>query len=102
MHIDFFTRHAPAEIVLLILQFCDSTTDVLALVSSCRTLYNVWLNDSIATAALWTVWLRRIPHFRLAILAVSGHDSSDESSPLFSSPTPLFLKEEKKKREREK
>ena len=66
---EFLTRSGPAEISLLSLQSCDSTQDLLALVSTCRHVCSVWRGN--AAAALWPVWLREIPHFQDAITAVS-------------------------------
>jgi hypothetical protein len=62
-------RSGPVEIILRILQCCHSTGDLLALVSTCRHIWNVWRGN--AAAALWPVWLREIPHFQDAIIAVS-------------------------------
>ncbi|KAL2168325.1 hypothetical protein VTG60DRAFT_7369 [Thermothelomyces hinnuleus] len=47
---NFFTRRAPAEIVLRILQCCDSARDVLALVSTCRGLYNARMTQLVVDA----------------------------------------------------
>ncbi len=65
----FLARSGPVEIILCILQCCDSTRDLLALVSACRRVCSIW-RENIATA-LWPVWLREIPHFQDAIMAVS-------------------------------
>ena len=65
----FLARSGPAEIILLILQSCHTTQDLLALVSTCQHVCRVWRGN--AAAALWSVWLREIPHFRDALVAVS-------------------------------
>lgn len=64
----FLARFGPAEVILRILQCCDSTRDLLALVSTCRHVYSVWRGN--VAAALWPVWLREIPHFHDALMAV--------------------------------
>ncbi|KAK4149157.1 hypothetical protein C8A00DRAFT_47172 [Chaetomidium leptoderma] len=63
----FLARSGPAEIILYILQWCHSTQDLLALVSTCRHVCHVWRGN--VAAALWPVWLREIPHFRDAVMA---------------------------------
>ena len=65
----FMARSGPVETVLLILQCCHSTRDLLALVSTCRHICNVWRGN--VAAVLWPVWRRDIPHFEDALHAVS-------------------------------
>jgi hypothetical protein len=78
----FLARSGPVEIIVRILQSCHSTKDVLALVSTCRHVYHVWRGNM--AAALWPVWLREIPHFQDALMAVSVpytfHNSLENSS----------------------
>ncbi len=66
----FLARSGPPELILCILQSCGSTRDLLALVSSCRYIYQVW--QANPAAVLWPVWLREIPHVQDAIMAVSS------------------------------
>jgi hypothetical protein len=42
----FFSHFAPPEIIVSILQSCDSTDDVLALARSCRYIRNVWVSNT--------------------------------------------------------
>jgi hypothetical protein len=65
----FLARSGP-ELIRSILQCCGLTRELLALVSACRHIYDVWRQH--AAAALWPVWPREIPHFRLAAVAVSA------------------------------
>jgi hypothetical protein len=65
----FMARSGPVEIILRILQCCHSTRDLLALVSTCRHVCSVWRGN--VAAELWPVWLREIPHFQDAVMAVS-------------------------------
>lgn len=65
----FLAGSAPPEIILSILQACDSTRDLLALVSTCRYTLQVWQANT--APALWSVWLREKPHLRDALIAVS-------------------------------
>ncbi|KAK4043228.1 hypothetical protein C8A01DRAFT_32717 [Parachaetomium inaequale] len=64
----FLARSGPAEIIIHILQYCDSTRDLLALVSTCRHVYDVW--QANIAVALWPVCLRDIPHIQDAVTAV--------------------------------
>jgi hypothetical protein len=66
---EFLARSGPVELILRIFQCCDSTRDLLTLVSTCRHVYDVWRGN--VAAALWPVWLREIPHFQDALTAVS-------------------------------
>ena len=66
----FLAQSGPAEIILHIFRYCDSTRDLLALVSTCRHVHDVW--QANAAAALWHVWLREIPHIQDAVTAVSA------------------------------
>lgn len=66
----FLGRSGPAEIILHILQCCDSTRDLLALVSTCRHVCKIGHGN--ATVALWPVWLHKIPHFEEAVTAVNA------------------------------
>jgi len=43
---EFLSHSAPPEIVVSILQRCDSTDDVLALARSCRYIRNVWVSNT--------------------------------------------------------
>ncbi|KAK4233428.1 hypothetical protein C8A03DRAFT_38868 [Achaetomium macrosporum] len=63
----FMARSGSAELILRILQCCDSTRDLLALVSTCRRVCGVWRGN--VAAAQWPVWLRQIPHFQDAVMA---------------------------------
>ena len=65
----FLSQQAPTEVILLLMQACTSIRDLLALVSTCRRMPEVW--SAHAASALWAVWLREIPHFQHALLAVS-------------------------------
>lgn len=67
---EFLTRSGPAEIILQILGSCSSTQDLLALISTCRHVRDVW--QANVCAAIWPVWLREIPHFQDAVTAVSA------------------------------
>jgi hypothetical protein len=62
-------RAGPSELIVHILQSCDSTRDVLALVSTRRHVCEAWRANVVA--ALLPRWLLEIPHFRDAVLAVS-------------------------------
>ncbi|KAK4237087.1 hypothetical protein C8A03DRAFT_45014 [Achaetomium macrosporum] len=64
---EFPTQAAPAEVLVNILQCCDSTRDVLALVSTWRHICDVWRDNT--AAALWPVWLKEIPHFQDVLAA---------------------------------
>jgi hypothetical protein len=68
----FLAQSGPAELILHILQYCNSTRDLLALVSTCRHVHHVWHANIVA--ALWPVWLREIPHIQDAVTAVSPTD----------------------------
>jgi hypothetical protein len=65
----FLARTDPPELIVRIFQSCDSTCDLLALVSTCRHTYRVW--QAHAAPALWRVWRREIPYFQNALVAVS-------------------------------
>jgi hypothetical protein len=67
----FMAQSGPAELILYILQCCHSTRDLLALVSTCRHVCDVYRGNT--AAALWPVWLREIPHFQDAVMAVSAN-----------------------------
>ncbi|KAK3308170.1 uncharacterized protein B0T15DRAFT_490765 [Chaetomium strumarium] len=73
----FLTRSGPAELILRILQYCHSTRDVLALVSTCRHVCDVWRGN--VAAAVWPVWLREIPHFQDALTAIRTSERSLEA-----------------------
>ena len=66
----FLARTGPTELILHILESCDSTRDLFALVSTCRHTYQVW--QAHAAPALWRVWLREFPYFGNALVAVSA------------------------------
>ena len=66
----FLARTGPAELIFRIFQSCDSTRDLLALASTSQHNYRIW--QAHAAPALWPVWLREIPYFRNALLAVSA------------------------------
>jgi hypothetical protein len=75
----FMVRSGPAELILHILQCCHSTRDLVALVATCRHVYDVYRGN--AAAALWPVWLREIPHFQDAVMAGSAIITSHCHSP---------------------
>jgi hypothetical protein len=62
-------RSLSPEMIVLILQNCDSTRDLLALISTCRHIYDVWRVNP--AASIWPVYLHELPHFQDAITAVS-------------------------------
>ena len=64
-----FFRTGPAEIIIHIVGCCESTRDVLALVTTGRHVNDVWRAN--AAAALWPVLLRELPHMKSALIAVS-------------------------------
>ena len=73
----FLGRSAPPEIIINILQSCDSTRDVLSLVLTCRHISQVWRSKT--AAALWPVFLRKIPHVKEALIAVSCVSAAPQS-----------------------
>jgi hypothetical protein len=65
----FLARTGPPELIVHIFESCNSTCDLLALVSTCRHTYRVW--QVHAAPALWRVWRREIPYIENALVAVS-------------------------------
>ncbi|KXX76433.1 hypothetical protein MMYC01_200189 [Madurella mycetomatis] len=63
----FFARSGPPELILCILQCCESTHDLLSLTSTCRHIHNIW--QTHAAAVLWGFWLKQIPCFEDALTA---------------------------------
>ncbi|KAK3896695.1 hypothetical protein C8A05DRAFT_39759, partial [Staphylotrichum tortipilum] len=63
----FLAGTGPPELIVRIFQSCDSTRDLLALVSASRNTYCVW--QAYAAPALWRVWRREIPYVQNALVA---------------------------------
>jgi hypothetical protein len=76
---EFLIQSMPPEIILLILGWCESTRDVLALVSTCRHVYDVWRVNP--AAAIWPVYLYKLPYLQDAIIAVSPMNLTYEATP---------------------
>ena len=76
----FLARSVPPELILCILQSCGSRRDLLALVSTCRYIYQVWQTNP--AAVLLPVSLREISHFHDALTAVSCPIPTSNSSRL--------------------
>jgi hypothetical protein len=64
----FLSRTAPTELVLSILDACESARDALALSSACRMLFHV--GRRYAVARLWSELQNEIPYFEEALIAV--------------------------------
>ncbi|KAK4442320.1 hypothetical protein QBC34DRAFT_444252 [Podospora aff. communis PSN243] len=58
---------APVEILILILGACDSTQDLLSLVTTCHHMHNIWRDNTVAS--ILPVLMREVPLFEDALLA---------------------------------
>lgn len=67
-----FFQSGPPELVLLVLGCLDSVQDVLAFTLASRHIQRVW--SVHGAAVLWDVFLRELPSFDEAIIAVGGID----------------------------
>ncbi|KAK8003977.1 vacuolar ABC heavy metal transporter [Apiospora arundinis] len=63
----FFTRDGPVELIVHIMNLCDSPSDVEALAATCHKTRGVWLAN--APPIIWTVWRKTDPCFDLALIA---------------------------------
>lgn len=68
----FLSGNGPLELILDIIDICESFRDAVALTSTCRAM--VYSVRPHVTARLWSELLRSIPCFEEALIAVSyGH-----------------------------
>jgi hypothetical protein len=66
------------KLLLLIIRNCDSPRDLIALISTCRRIYDVW--RVTPAAAIWPACLHELPHFQDAITAVSTRATNLQKS----------------------
>ncbi|KAL8282404.1 hypothetical protein RB600_005722 [Gaeumannomyces tritici] len=64
---DFLARAGPPELILNILEQCESIRDVLSLAATCRRLHHIW--QAGAASVLWLASLRKDPEFDDALIA---------------------------------
>ncbi|KAL8380667.1 hypothetical protein RB595_005103 [Gaeumannomyces hyphopodioides] len=64
---DFLTRSGPPELILDILDRCESIQDVLSFTATCRRLHHIW--QAGAASVLWPASLRKDPEFDGALIA---------------------------------
>lgn len=60
---------SPPEIVLRILNSCDTLPQLIPLISTCKRLHSIWLSNM--STIIWHVGRESIPAFRYALVAVS-------------------------------
>ena len=59
----------PTEVPYLVLESCASSSDALALVSTCKPLYTLWATHG--AVVLWSLWRRFIPAAEESLVSVS-------------------------------
>ncbi|KAL8365459.1 hypothetical protein RB595_004324 [Gaeumannomyces hyphopodioides] len=64
---DFLAQSGPPELILDILEKCESIRDVLSFATTCRRLYRIW--QAGAASVLWPAPIRKDPEFDDALIA---------------------------------
>lgn len=67
----FFAKSGPPELILHILERCESFQDATSLALTCRHMANIWLSNDTAARIVWQFWLRDLPCADESLIAVS-------------------------------